>query len=90
MELSTFSHKIDYAPIFEEILNLKGHLNPFIGSKVTAILVNRGFYLVVELHWEGSAPAACVLRSRLVAGNVTLLLEANHRSQTLFSNMKTG
>ena len=27
---------------FRKILNLEGHLNCFIGSKVTAILVNRG------------------------------------------------
>ena len=54
-----FSHKIDYVLIFLEILNIKGHLNHFIGSKVTEILVNGGFYLVVELHREGSAPAAC-------------------------------
>ena len=44
-----------------EILNLKGHPNRFIGSKGTIMLVKRGggFHLVVELHWEGSAPAAC-------------------------------
>ena len=59
VKYGSFSHKIDYVPIFEENLNLKGHLNRFIGSKVTAILVNGGFYLGVELHWEGSAPAAC-------------------------------
>ena len=35
-----FSHKIDY--VFYEILNLEGHLNCFIGSKVTGILVNGG------------------------------------------------
>ena len=34
-------------------------LKCFIGSKVTAILVNGGFYLVVELHREGSMFAAC-------------------------------
>ena len=59
VEDGAFSHKIDYFPIFKENLNLKGHLNCFIGSKVMAILVNGGFYLGVELHREGSAPAAC-------------------------------
>ena len=37
-----FSHIIDYDSIFEENLNLDGHLNRYIGSKVTAILVNGG------------------------------------------------
>ena len=59
VEDGAFSHKIDYIPIFLENLNLGGHLNRFIGSKVTAIFVNGGFYLGVELHWEGSAPAGC-------------------------------
>ena len=35
-----FSHKIIYVTFFLEILNLKGHLNPITGSKVTAILLN--------------------------------------------------
>ena len=42
-----FSHKKDYVLLFLEkkklsTLNLKVHLNHFIGSKVTAILVNGG------------------------------------------------
>ena len=37
-----FSHKIDYVSIVEEFLNLEAHLKRFIGSKVTAILVNNG------------------------------------------------
>ena len=45
--------------IFLYNLNLEGRLNRFIGSKVTAILVSGGFYIGVELHREGSAPAAC-------------------------------
>ena len=49
----------DGAHFFQENLNLEGHLNCFIGSKVTAILVNEGFYLLVELPREGSAPGAC-------------------------------
>ena len=39
-----FSHKLDYVPIFQENLNHEGHLNRFIRSKVTAILVNWGIY----------------------------------------------
>ena len=37
-----FPHTIDYVSIFKETLHLEGHLNRFIGSKVTAIWVNRG------------------------------------------------
>ena len=35
-----FSHEIDYATFFEEILNLQGHPNRITGSKVTVILLN--------------------------------------------------
>ena len=53
---------------FKENLNLEGHLNRLIGSKVTAILVNGGFYLGVEHHREGlrllPAQQACLLGSR--------------------------
>ena len=52
-----FSHKIDYLSVFKN--NIEGHLNRFIGSKVTAILLNGGSYLVVEVHREGSVSAAC-------------------------------
>ena len=31
---------VNYVDIFSEIINLKGHLNCCIGSKVTAIFVN--------------------------------------------------
>ena len=34
------SHKTDYMDIFSENLNLEGHPNRCIGSKVTAILLN--------------------------------------------------
>ena len=54
-----FSHKIDYVTNLKEILNPEGHPNRITGSKVTAILLNGGFCPLVELHWEGSAPAAC-------------------------------
>ena len=42
-----FSHKIGYVPIFQENLNLEGHLNCITGSKVTAILLNG----VDFAHW---------------------------------------
>ena len=54
-----FSHKIDFITIFKEILNPEGHSHRITGSKVTAILLNAGFCPLVELHREGSAPAAC-------------------------------
>ena len=34
------THKIDYVTIFEEILNLEGHLNRITGLRVNAILLN--------------------------------------------------
>ena len=34
------THKLDYATIFKEILNLEGHLNRITGSRVTGILLN--------------------------------------------------
>ena len=65
-----FIHKIDYVTIFKEILNPKGHPNRITGSKVTVILLNGGFFPLVELHREGSAPAACA------AGLFSLILIA--------------
>ena len=41
--------------MIKHFLNPKGHRNPISGSKVTAILLKG---LLVELHREGSAPAA--------------------------------
>ena len=35
-----FTHKTTYIDIFSEILNLEGHLNCCIGSKVKALLLN--------------------------------------------------
>ena len=64
VEDGAFSNKIDYVPIFKENLILEGHLNDFIGSKVTEILVNGGILLR-----GGVAPGrvcVCSLRSRLV------------------------
>ena len=58
------SHKIDCVHILSEILNLKGHLNRFKGSKVTAILVN-GEILPSGGVAQGRVCASS-LRSRLV------------------------
>ena len=55
------SHKIDYVNIFSKIVNLDGHQNRFIGSKVTAILVNGGILPNGGAASEGSAPAACAV-----------------------------
>ena len=54
-----FSNKIDYVPIFQENQNLKGHLNCFICSKVTAILVNRGILPRGGVASGSVCPAAC-------------------------------
>ena len=54
-----FSHNIDYVTIFKEILNPEEHPNRITGSKVSVIFLNGGFCPLVELHREGSAPAAC-------------------------------
>ena len=49
--------------MFREILNLEGHLNRFIGSKVTAILVNRG--ILPSGGVASGRVCACSLHSRL-------------------------
>ena len=59
-----FTHEIDYVSIFLEILNLEGHLNRVIGSKVTASLVNGGILLSGGV--ASGRVFACSLRSRLV------------------------
>ena len=56
---SSPSYKIDYVIVFKTFLNLEGHQNRIIRLKNTAILQMGEFCLLVDLHWEGSAPAAC-------------------------------
>ena len=56
---STSSYKIDYFIVIKNFLNPKEHENPISGTKVTAILLKGLIRLLVELHWEGSASAAC-------------------------------
>ena len=58
------SHKTTCIDIFSKILNLEGHLNSCIGSKVTAILLN-GWILPNGRFALGRACASC-LRSRLL------------------------
>ena len=53
-----FSHKMDWFWKFLEILNLKGHPNCIIGSKVKAILLDWWVLPIVGVVSEGSAPAA--------------------------------
>ena len=59
-----FSHKIDLVRKFLEILNLKGHHNCTIGSKVTVILLNGWFLLMAGV--ASGRVCACSLRSRLI------------------------
>ena len=58
------SFKIDYVIVIKNFLNPEGHQNPITDSKVTAILLKSGFYLLVEL--QRGRICACSLRSRLV------------------------
>ena len=60
-----FSQKNYWFKKFSEILNLTGHQNSIIGSKVTAILLNR-WVLPVGGVALGKV-CACSLRSRLVS-----------------------
>ena len=64
VEDGAFSHKIDYVPFFEENLNLEGHLNCTIVSKVTTILVNWG--ILTSGGVASESVCACNLHSRLV------------------------
>ena len=63
IEEGAFSHKIDCVKFFfKQNLNVEGHLNCFICSKFTAILVNGGILPSGGVASEGSAPAACAAR----------------------------
>ena len=44
---SSSSYKIDYVIVIKNFLNLKGHQNPIIGSKVTDILL-KGWILPID------------------------------------------
>ena len=53
------SHKTNYIDIFSEILNIQGHLNRCIGSKVMAILLNRWILPTGRVASGKVCPAAC-------------------------------
>ena len=59
VRVSSSSYNIDYVIVIKSFLHLEGHKNPIGGLKVMSILLKSGFCLLVELHREGSAPAAC-------------------------------
>ena len=64
VEDGAFNQIINYIPVVQENLNFKGHLNRFIGSKVTEILVNGG--ILPSGGVASRRVCACSLRSRLV------------------------
>ena len=49
----TSSCKIDYVIVIKIFLNPKGHQNPISGSKVTVILLNGGYCLLMEFIGKG-------------------------------------
>ena len=51
-----FFHNIDWVVIGSRILNLEGHKNCIIGSKVTTILMN--FFHAADLDLESRSEAA--------------------------------
>ena len=53
------THKTNYIDIFSEILNPEGHLNCYIGSKVTAILLNEWILPAGGVASGRVCPAAC-------------------------------
>ena len=61
---SSSSHKIVYVLLINNFINIKGHQNPIIGSKVTVILL-KGWILPIFGVASG-AVCACSLGSRLL------------------------
>ena len=60
VRVKAFNHKTDYLTQGYDILNLKGHQNCIICSKVTAILLIPWiFFLLVELHRKKSYIIHC-------------------------------
>ena len=64
------NHKIDYVTQVLEILNFTGDHNRMIGSEITAILLEGEFILLLKLHREESAPAACAAGLFLFIGYI--------------------
>ena len=58
------------------IINLEGHLNCFIGSKVTEILVNGGFCLRVVLQLQAAQQADNLVKGCLSIKVLVKALEA--------------
>ena len=56
---SSSSYKIHYITVIKNFLNPEGQPNCITGSKVRPFYWRGGICLLVELHREGSAPAAC-------------------------------
>ena len=61
VENGASSHKTNYIEILPEILNLEGHINRCIGSKVTAILLNWWFLPTCGVASGRVCPAACAV-----------------------------
>ena len=59
VEDSAFSHKLDNVTIFRRFWILKGISIALLVQKLRGFWWTGGFYLVVELHREGSASAVC-------------------------------
>ena len=59
---STSSYKIDYFIMIKNFLNPEGHQNPFIGSKVTAILLERWIWPIGGV--ASGRVCACSLRTQ--------------------------
>ena len=57
------SHKTNYIEVFSEILNPEGHKNCYIGSKVTAILLNG---LILPTGWVSSGRVKKKLHTNLM------------------------
>ena len=55
-----FIHKIDYVGKLYEILILKGIPIAILFQEIGRFCKRGGFCLALELHQEGSVPAACV------------------------------
>ena len=71
--------KIDYVEKISEILNIEGHTNFVIGSKVLEILLNEGILPIGGVAL--GRVCACSLRSRLVlrtVGNAQIHCSANY------------
>ena len=65
--------KIDYVAHVKEIININGNNNTNSGLKITVFLLKGEFCILVELHREWSAPAACAAGLFLAGANLNFL-----------------